>query len=296
MAKYDEELKNKKEQEIASGVTIKSQLPTYKEVTITPEQVAQTRAGLESAAVTNAGSKFNEIYSKLTTPSEPVITYEVDSFGGQVPITKVPGKPAMSAEEAQQEALKRAGLLDVVAGNAPKIDEKSLPKIGTTKTEIKKTDQEKAQAKIDALLAANAKGEISNTLTMASIKAITNPLTHEQELADKKYLLDVKKANADKNGPSKGTWGVEVKGMFEKHGYPDSIGTGDQADIEGKLASLQGTYDASDTDMSNAIRNAQLIYANIGSPGVDENGFKKAVEANLIKLALDKKAKEIHSK
>lgn len=269
-------------------------VPTEKitNTTITPEQVQQTRAGLESAAVTNAGSKFNEIYSKLTTPSEPVITYEVDSFGGQIPITTVPGKPAMSAEEAQQEALKRAGLLDVVAGKAPVIDESRLPKVGVTESTKKLTAEELTQAKLNATIKAAQEGKVPAALALEVATKLTPVKTSKEKLEEAKLALDIAefkekqaKGYYGKGGSSgNGDWLKALNETYKTYGDPDLVGTGHRAIIQNDLAKIQVEGKYSDADMKNAIEASMGVYANPGSIGVDETGFVRAVGDNLLKM------------
>ena len=262
-------------------------VPTEKitNTTITPEQVQQTRAGLESAAVTNAGSKFNEIYSKLTTPSEPVITYEVDSFGGQIPITTVPGKPTMSAEEAQQEALKRVGLLDVIEGKAPVIDESLLPKAGTTSKTDKKTEAELTQAKLDILTKAVNEGKIPATMALEVANKLNPKISQEQILAINKDDREERKLTAQIEGgefkkaqkSSTGNWLQTYNDMMTIYG---DAGSYDRPDIADELAKLQQGGEHSDSDMSAAINAASGVYGR-SVIGVNEDGFVESVKEYL---------------
>lgn len=153
---------------------------------ITPAQREAARVGLESAAVVNAGDVYNREFAKLRTPvtvSEPVLVegYEV-----------TPGKTAvMSEEEAHQEALKRAGLLDVVAGKAPVINEGLLPKVGVTESKKKLTAEELTQAKLNATIKAAQEGKVPAALALEVATKLTPTKTQKEKLEEAKLELDI---------------------------------------------------------------------------------------------------------
>ena len=275
---------------------------TVTKTEITPAQREAAKIGLESSAVTNAGDVYNREFAKLRAPvtvSEPVLVegYEV-----------TPGKTAvMSEEEAHQEALKRAGLLDVVAGKAPVIDESRLPKVGVTESKKTLTAEELTQAKLNATIKAAQEGKVPAALALEVATKLTPVKTSKEKIDEAELVLkqqeflekQSKNYYGKSGGSGKGDWSSTLKEMFTEHGKPDYFswfGSGQQAEIENKLIDLQLKENASDVDMANAIRASQLVYANVGSLGVDEDGFKDAVETNLLKILRDKKAKEVETK
>lgn len=162
---------------------------------ITPEQREAARVGLESAAVVNAGDVYNREFAKLRTPvtvSEPVLVegYEV-----------TPGKTAvMSEEEAHQEALKRAGLLDVVAGKAPVIDKSRLPKVGVTESKKKLTADELTQAKLNATVKAAQEGKVPAAVALEVATKLTPTKTQKEKLEEAKLALDIEEFKAKEKG------------------------------------------------------------------------------------------------
>ena len=266
---------------------------------ITPEQREAAKIGLESAAVVNAGDVYNREFAKLRTPvtvAEPIIVegYEV-----------TPGRTAvMSEEEAHQEALKRAGLLDVVAGKAPVINEGLLPKAGTTEVKKKLTADELTQAKLDATIKAVKEGKVPATLALEVANKLTPIKTSKEKideaelvLKQQEFLEKQKKNYYGKSGGSgKGDWLKPLEEVYKTYGTPDIAGEGQRAGIELKLSQLQMQNSASDTDMANAIESSRGVYANPGGLGVAEEEFKEAVELNLLKILRDKKAKEVETK
>ena len=277
-------------------------IPTEKmtSTTITPEQVQQTRVGLESAAVVNAGNVYNREFAKLRTPvtvSEPVLVegYEV-----------TPGKTAvMSEEEAHQEALKRAGLLDVVAGKAPAINEGLLPKVGVTESTKTLTAEELTQAKLNATIKAAQEGKVPAALALEVATKLTPVKTSKEKIDEAELVLKQQEflEKQSKNyygksggGSGKGDWLKTLEDTYKTYGTPDVIGEGQRAGIELKLSQLQSRENASDADMANAIESSRGVYAYPGGLGVAEDEFKEAVELNLLKILRDKKAKEVKTK
>lgn len=263
--------------------------------TITPEQASAARTGLESAAVVNAGNVYNREYAKLTKPDT---TLDVDATGE---VRMIPTTPAMSSEEAHQEALKRAGLLGVVAGQAPKIDESKLPKVGTTETKTKLTADELTQAKIDATRNLVKEGKVPAVVALEVATKLNPVKTQKEKLEEAKFALDIEEfkekqrqnyyGKSGLNGSGKQNWIKTYDDMIKTYGDP---GKYDRPNIEKTLSDLQGTK-YSDSEMSDAIEAARGVYG--GSLiGVDENGFTDAVETYLIKIALAKKAKELENK
>ena len=268
---------------------------TVTKTEITPAQREAAKIGLESAAVVNAGDVYNKEFAKLRTPvtvAEPVLVegYEV-----------TPGKTAvMSEEEAHQEALKRAGLLDVVAGKAPVINEGLLPKVGVTESKKTLTAEELTQAKLNATIKAAQEGKVPAALALEVATKLTPVKTSKEKIDEAKFGLDVDEFKAKKEA---GYWDSHKKGpddgsgkairtalndMFETHGKPDLVGTGDRADMEEKLAKLQTEKGYSDAQMASAIEKARGIYGKAWF-GVNEDGFIEAVKEGLGKLQPPKK-------
>ena len=188
LSKYAQELKDKKFQEVLAGEVVK--VPDNKIVTTTTTQDQQDKArtGLESAAVVNAGKVYNDEYTKLTTPTSSGATYTLP--GGEVIELQKPGT-AMTPEEAHQKAMEKAKLLDVVAGNAPVIDEKSLPKVGITEKEVKLTPTEINQLRLNKAKDLYNQGQIPASLVVEYNKALNPVKTAEQSLAESKLGLEI---------------------------------------------------------------------------------------------------------
>lgn len=273
---------------------------TVTKTEVTPAQREAAKLGLESAAVVNAGDVYNREFAKLRTPvtiSEPVLVegYEVTT-----------GKTAvMSEEEAHQEALKRAGLLDVVAGKSPIINESLLPKVGVTESKKKLTAEELTQAKLNATIKAAQEGKVPAALALEVATKLTPVKTAKEKLEESKLALqeaefEEKKAKnyygKSGGGSGKGDWLKTLEDTYKTYGTPDIIGEGQRAGIELKLSQLQSRENASDADMANAIESSRGVYAYPGGLGVAEDEFKEAVELNLLKILRDKKAKEVKSK
>lgn len=291
LSKYAQELKDKKFQEVLAGEVVN--IPTEKTVTATTtqEQQDKARTGLESAAVVNAGKVYNDEYTKLITPTSSGATYTLP--GGEVIELQKPGT-AMTPEEAHQKAMEKAKLLDVVAGNAPVIDEKSLPKIGTTETKVKYTPAEINQLKLDKAKELYTKGQIPASMVVELGKAITPVKTQKEKIDEAEYLLKEKefqekkasgywKHSTGKGGGNGDGVRKELDELYKTYGKPDLIGTGDQARIAMKLAETQSAGSGySDDEMKKAINRAAGVYGNPGNPGVDEDGFVEAVQRNLL--------------
>ena len=171
-------------------------LPTDKitKTTITPEQASAVRTWLESEAVVNAGNVYNREYAKLTKPDT---TLDVDATGE---VRMIPTTPAMSSEEAHQEALKRAGLLGVVAGQSPNIDESKLPKVGTTEAKTKLTADELTQAKIDATRNLVKEGKVPASVALEVATKLTPVKTQKEKLEEAKLALDIEEFKAKEKG------------------------------------------------------------------------------------------------
>lgn len=191
LAKYNQELKDKKYQEVLAGEVVK--VPDNKIVTTTTttqDQQDKARTGLESAAVVQGGNKFNELYTKYTTPIDAGTTYTIP--GGEVLELTKP-KSAMTPEEAHQKALKESGLLDVINGAAPVINEKSLPKVGTTEKEVKLTPTEINQLRLNKAKDLYNQGQIPASLVVEYNKALNPVKTAEQKLAESKLGLEIER-------------------------------------------------------------------------------------------------------
>lgn len=300
ISKYAQEQKLQAGQEALAKEIMGLPTEVVTSTTITPEQVDKARAGLESAAVVNAGNVYNNEYAKLTalTGQKEIL----DETG--YPIT-ISGKPQLTPEEAHQEALKRAGLLDVIEGKAPVINEGILPKAGTTKTSKKLTVEELNQAKLDAVIKAAQEGKVPAALALEVANKLTPTKTQKERLEEAKFALDVEefKEKKSKNyygkngsGSGKGNWLKTLEETYKTYGTPDVLGEGQRAGIELNLSKLQSRENASDADMTNAIESARGVYAYPGGLGVNEDGFKEAVELNLLKIIRDKKTKELGNK
>lgn len=269
-------------------------LPTDKitKTTITPEQASAVRTGLESEAVVNAGNVYNREYAKLTKPDT---TLDVDATGE---VRMIPTTPAMSSEEAHQEALKRAGLLGVVAGQSPNIDESKLPKVGTTEAKTKLTADELTQAKIDATRNLVKEGKVPASVALEVATKLTPVKTQKEKLEEAKFALDIEEFKEKQakgyygkgGGSGSGDWLKALNETYKTYGDPDVIGTGDKARIQNDLAKIQIEGKYSDADMKDAIEASMGVYANPGSGGVDELGFVRAVGDNLLKMKSKEKA------
>lgn len=258
---------------------------TVTKTTVTPEQVDKARVSLESAAVTSAGDVYNKEFTRLTKPETRL---DVDANGEVILVNTA---PAISPEEAHQKAMEKAKLLDVVAGNAPVINESMLPKAGTTEAKKKLTADELTQAKLDATVRAVKEGKVPAAVALEVASKLTPVKTQEQKIAEGKLALDIKEFEAkDKGGmykkshddKAKGDWIKSYDAMIKTYGSPDLIGKGDQADIEAKLSKIQSTG-YSDKEMTAAIDAARGVYGG-ATFGVDEDGFLKAVQSNLLRL------------
>lgn len=269
-------------------------LPTDKitKTTITPEQASAVRTGLESEAVVNAGNVYNRVYAKLTKPDT---TLDVDATGE---VRIIPTTPSMSSEEAHQEALKRAGLLGVVAGQSPNIDESKLPKVGTTETKTKLTADELTQAKIDATMNLVKEGKVPALVALEVATKLTPTKTQKEKLEEAKFALDIEEFKEKQakgyygkgGGSGSGDWLKALNETYKTYGDPDVIGTGDKARIQNDLAKLQIDGKYSDADMKDAIEASMGVYANPGGLGVDNLGFIRAVGDNLLKMKSKEKA------
>lgn len=254
---------------------------------ITPEQRETARVGLESGAVVNAGNVYNKEFAKLRGPVEG----ETISLGTGEVITLAPGK-TMSEEEAHQEALKRAGLLDVVAGKAPVIDESRLPKVGVTESKKKLTTDELTQAKLNATVKAAQEGKIPAAVALEVVTKLTPTKTQKEKLEEAKLALDIAEFKEKQakgyygkgGGSGNGDWLKALNETYKTYGDPDLVGTGDRARIQNDLAKIQVEGKYSDADMKNAIEASMGVYANPGGIGVDNLGFVRAVGDNLLKM------------
>lgn len=277
--------KERKGRELLANAIIGLPTETVTKTTITPEQVDKARTGLESAAVVNAGDVYTKEFAKLRTP----VTTDAEFADGYE--IKPKSSTVMSEEEAHQEALKRVGLLNVIAGNAPIIDESKLPKVGTTETKKKLTAEELNQAKLDATVKAAQEGKVPAVVALEVASKLTPVKTQKEKLEEAKYALDVAEFNAKKEGGmfkksagdnSKGDWIKSYDAMIKTYGSPDLMGKGDQADLEAQLANIQ-SKGYTDKEMTAAIDAARGVYGG-ATFGVDEDGFIEAVKKNLLKL------------
>lgn len=307
MSKYAQEQKLQAGQEALAKEIIGLPTEVVTSTTITPEQVDKARAGLESAAITNAGAKYNLIYDSLVNPEKTPINKSIKIEGDIIngfkatPTTQL----KMTPEEAHQEALKRAGLLDVIEGKAPVINEGILPKAGTTKTTKKLTAEELTQAKLNTAIRAAQEGIIPASVALEAATKLTPTKTSKERLEEAKFALDVEEFKEKKaknyygksgSGSGKGNWLKTLEETYKTYGTPDVLGEGQRAEIELNLSKLQSRENASDADMANAIESARGVYAYPGGLGVNEDGFKEAVELNLLKIIRDKKTKELGNK
>ena len=300
MSKYAQEQKLQAGQEALAKEIMGLPTEIVTKTEVTPAQREAAKLGLESAAVVNAGDVYNREFAKLRTPvtvSEPVLVegYEV-----------TPGSTAvMSEEEAHQEALKRAGLLDVVAGKSPVINESVLPKVGVTESKKKLTTEELTQAKLNAAIKAAQEGKVPAALALEVANKLTPTKTQKESLEEAKFALDVEEFKEKKaknyygksgSGSGKGDWLKTLEETYKTYGTPDVLGEGQRAGIELTLSKLQSRENASDADMASAIESSRGVYAYPGGLGVDEDKFKEAVELNLLKIIRDKKTKELGNK
>lgn len=263
---------------------------TVTKTTVTPEQVDKARVSLESAAVTSAGDVYNKEFTRLTKPETRL---DVDANGEVILVNTA---PAISPEEAHQKAMEKAKLLDVVAGNAPAINEKLLPKAGTTEAKKKLTADELTQAKLDATVRAVKEGKVPAAVALEVASKLTPVKTQKEKIDEAEYLLKEKEFQEKKasgywkhgNGKGGGTGDGVRKALdevYKDYGTPDLIGTGDQARIANKLAETQSAGSGySDDEMKKAINMAAGVYGNPGGIGVNEDGFIEAVQRNLLKL------------
>lgn len=159
---------------------------------ITPAQREAAKLGLESAAVTSAGDVYNKEFTRLTKP-ETIL--DVDANGEVILVNTA---PAISPEEAHQKAMEKAKLLDVVAGNAPVIDESKLPKAGTTEATKKFTAEELTQAKLNATIKAAQEGKVPAALALEVANKLNAVKTPEQKLAESKLDLEIERFKEQK--------------------------------------------------------------------------------------------------
>ena len=261
---------------------------TVTKTTVTPEQVDKARVSLESAAVTSAGDVYNKEFTRLTKPETRL---DVDANGEVILVNTA---PAISPEEAHQKAMEKAKLLDVVAGNAPVINESLLPKVGTTEATNKLTAEELTQAKLDATVRAVKEGKVPAAVALEVASKLTPVKSAKEKLEEEKFGLDVLefKEKQAKNyygksggsGSGKGDWLKTLEEAYKPYGDP---GKYDRPDIEKTLSDLQGTK-YTDSEMSDAIDSARGIYGG-ALIGVDEEGFKNAVKTYLEKLPIKEK-------
>ena len=269
MSKYAQEQKLQAGQEALANEIMGLSNEKVTSTTITPEQVEKARAELESSAITNAGQIYDREYAKLTkAPGFDSQEMAIDYTSGFSTNPKY--KASLSPEEAHQEALKRAGLLDVIEGKAPVINESLLPKAGTTKTIEKLTAEELNQAKLDAVIKAAQEGKVPAALAMEVANKLTPTKTQKERLEEAKFALDLEEFKEKKaknyygksgSNSGKGNWLKTLEETYKTYGTPDVLGEGQRADIELTLSKLQSRENASDADMANAIESARGVYA-----------------------------------
>lgn len=290
--------KERSQGEVAAGAIIDAERPKYKETTVTPEDVEGARVALAKnyEAQTKAQkTAWERRVAKEIENLKNIPTEEAVSFGAGEVVMMPTGTP-MSEEEMRLEAIRRVGELPETTGP----DESLLPRVGTTRTEVERTQEELVQAKIDAVLRARDEGKISNVLAMQSISALNKGLTPEQIIARDKLNLQKEEFEEKKSqnyyGKSSGKggkgWLSTLNQVYKDYGSPDRwFGTGKQASLEKALNEIQIEGEYTDGEMNDAINAARSTYANIGGVGVDSVKFPAAVSDYLLRVAKPKDKK-----
>lgn len=301
--------KDRKDKEFMAGEIMK--LPANKTTSTTTGVVTQAdvnvqRDGLLNSKYETAGKTYADEFARLTTPLEvPTTPTNVpgatlaSNFGYNNGVQNAPNTPnPVSKEEAHQLALQKAGLSDNMVGKEFTIDTENLKKIskGTVKDVVSKlSDKEITQGKMDLVRELANEGKIPSTLALQVIDKMNVKKTNAENIAELEFLRKLTETNAkvkagywdkdysSKSGKNEGIRST-MQNLYEDYGSPDLLGTGDQGTIENALSNLQNKG-YSDSQMKQAINLSRGAYGSGSIVGVDEDGFIKAVENNLMKIS-----------